>query len=69
MLAVFGTDRPPPTEATRLRSALATAANDLTQLADQTTKRAGEEVGAIFEAQALFARDPGHRRTGVRPGR
>ena len=32
---------------------------ELTALAAQTTARAGEEVGAIFEAQALFARDPG----------
>ena len=30
-----------------------------TALAAATTARAGEEVGAIFEAQALFARDPG----------
>lgn len=46
-------------EATRLRGALETAASELTDLAEQTTLRAGEEVGAIFVAQALFARDPG----------
>ena len=34
-------------------------ADDLAGLAAATTARAGEEVGAIFEAQALFARDPG----------
>jgi phosphocarrier protein FPr len=46
-------------EAARLRAALETAATELTDLAEQTTQRAGEEVGAIFVAQALFARDPG----------
>jgi phosphocarrier protein FPr len=62
-----GTSEPsaatPPGEATaeaaRLRDALDTAATELTDLAEQTTQRAGEEVGAIFVAQALFARDPG----------
>jgi len=49
----------PASEATRLRVALETAANELTDLAELTTLRAGEEVGAIFVAQALFARDPG----------
>ena len=49
----------PTAEADRLRTALDTAASDLTELADQTASRAGEEVGAIFVAQALFARDPG----------
>jgi phosphoenolpyruvate-protein phosphotransferase len=49
----------PATEADRLRSALDAAADDLAGLAAATTARAGEEVGAIFEAQALFARDPG----------
>jgi multiphosphoryl transfer protein len=46
-------------ESARLRAALETAATELTELAEQTTLRAGEEVGAIFVAQALFARDPG----------
>ena len=49
----------PTAEAARLRAALEIAATELTDLADQTTRRAGEEVGAIFVAQALFARDPG----------
>jgi phosphoenolpyruvate-protein phosphotransferase len=49
----------PAAEATRLRAALDTAASELTELAEQTTLRAGEEVGSIFVAQALFARDPG----------
>jgi phosphoenolpyruvate-protein phosphotransferase len=49
----------PVEEAARLRAALETAATDLAVLADQTASRAGEEVGAIFVAQALFARDPG----------
>jgi multiphosphoryl transfer protein len=49
----------PAAEASRLRAALETAADDLTELAEQTTRRAGEEIGAIFVAQALFARDPG----------
>ena len=47
------------TEAARLRAALETAATELMELAEQTTLRAGEDVGAIFEAQAVFARDPG----------
>jgi phosphocarrier protein FPr len=46
-------------ELDRLRSALATAADELETLARTTTERAGPDVGAIFEAQALFARDPG----------
>ncbi|HEY3164842.1 MAG TPA: phosphoenolpyruvate--protein phosphotransferase [Candidatus Limnocylindrales bacterium] len=46
-------------EAARLRDALAAAAAELDDLARETAGRAGEEVGAIFEAQALFARDPG----------
>jgi phosphoenolpyruvate-protein phosphotransferase len=49
----------PDAEVARLRIALDAAAAELTELAAQTTARAGEEVGAIFEAQALFARDPG----------
>ena len=46
-------------EAVRLADALARAATELEQLARDTAARAGDEVGAIFEAQALFARDPG----------
>ena len=46
-------------ERQRLLDALATAATALESLALQVSARAGEEVGAIFEAQALFARDPG----------
>jgi multiphosphoryl transfer protein len=49
----------PVTEAARLNAALEKAATELTDLAEQTTLRAGEEIGAIFVAQALFARDPG----------
>jgi phosphoenolpyruvate-protein phosphotransferase len=45
-------------EATRLRHALDLAAGQLEALATETTQRAGDEIGAIFEAQALFARDP-----------
>ena len=39
--------------------ALGSAASELAALADQLSQRVGEEVGSIFEAQALFARDPG----------
>ena len=46
-------------ERARLLAALDTAAADLEALARQVALRAGDEVGAIFEAQALFARDPG----------
>ena len=49
----------PSIERERLQAALVTAADDLEALATRTAARAGEEVGAIFEAQALFARDPG----------
>jgi multiphosphoryl transfer protein len=35
------------------------AAEELDTLARETAGRAGEDIGAIFEAQALFARDPG----------
>jgi phosphoenolpyruvate-protein phosphotransferase len=42
-----------------LAEALDRCATELEALAVQTTARAGAEVGAIFEAQALFARDPG----------
>jgi phosphocarrier protein FPr len=46
-------------ERERLHAALETAADELEALARQLAARAGEETGAIFEAQALFARDPG----------
>jgi phosphoenolpyruvate-protein phosphotransferase len=49
----------PASERARLESALAAAAEELAMLAAQATDRAGPEVGAIFEAQALFASDPG----------
>jgi phosphoenolpyruvate-protein phosphotransferase len=49
----------PASERARLLAALDTAATDLEALARQVAERAGDEVGAIFEAQALFARDPG----------
>ena len=54
----------PPThdadrESARLRDALATAAEQLGEIAERITDQAGEEVGAIFVAQSLFARDPG----------
>jgi phosphoenolpyruvate-protein phosphotransferase len=42
-----------------LRSAFAAAATELEAIAAETARRAGADVGAIFEAQALFARDPG----------
>ncbi|MEW5991834.1 MAG: phosphoenolpyruvate--protein phosphotransferase [Chloroflexota bacterium] len=51
--------RGPAVEIDRLRAALDAAAHELEALARDTTARAGDEVGAIFEAQALFARDPG----------
>jgi phosphoenolpyruvate-protein phosphotransferase len=49
----------PAVERERLLAALDAAAEELTTLASETAGRAGEEIGAIFEAQALFARDPG----------
>jgi phosphoenolpyruvate-protein phosphotransferase len=51
--------RDPAAERERLLAALKEAGDELTALATETTQRAGEEIGAIFEAQALFARDPG----------
>ena len=57
--SVAGPDGPPDVERTRLEEALETAAAELEMLARQLAVRAGEETGAIFEAQALFARDPG----------
>jgi phosphoenolpyruvate-protein phosphotransferase len=49
----------PASERARLLAALETARTDLEVLARQVALRAGGEIGAIFEAQALFARDPG----------
>ena len=40
-------------------TALRTAQADLEGLAGTIAARAGAEIGAIFEAQAMFARDPG----------
>jgi multiphosphoryl transfer protein len=54
-----GTAGDQASEAARLQAALEAAATELTDLAEQTTLRAGEDIGAIFVAQALFARDPG----------
>jgi phosphocarrier protein FPr len=51
--------RDPAVERERLLAALDAAAEELNDLAGETAGRAGEEIGAIFEAQALFARDPG----------
>src|SRR4029453_17008051 len=56
---VAATARNAAAERARLDSALAAAAPELTALAAEATKRAGEDVGAIFDAQALFASDPG----------
>jgi multiphosphoryl transfer protein len=49
----------PAAEKARLRSALEAAGAELSTLARETASRAGDEIGAIFEAQALFAADPG----------
>ena len=49
----------PAKERARLLAALDLAASDLAALARQVALLAGDEIGAIFEAQALFARDPG----------
>ncbi len=58
-VGAVGQPSDPAAEADRLRAALERAATELADLAEQTSTRAGEEVGAIFVAQALFARDPG----------
>ena len=47
-----------PREQDRLRRALEHAGQELAQLAEETRTRAGPDVAAIFEAQALFVRDP-----------
>ncbi len=49
----------PASERARLEAALRTAQTDLEGLAGSIAVRAGADIGAIFEAQALFARDPG----------
>ena len=46
-------------EERRLLDALDAAAAELDALARETADRAGPDIGAIFEAQGLFARDPG----------
>jgi multiphosphoryl transfer protein len=58
---VLGADLPVNADAelARLEAALDEARRDLGQLATSVAARAGEEIGAIFEAQALFAGDPG----------
>ena len=45
-------------EENRLRDALAQASDELAELADATRMRAGDDTAAIFEAQALFVKDP-----------
>jgi phosphoenolpyruvate-protein phosphotransferase len=49
----------PAAEERRLLGALETAIAELDALARETADRAGQEIGAIFEAQGIFARDPG----------
>jgi phosphoenolpyruvate-protein phosphotransferase len=49
----------PLAETGRLRTALSDAASALQDLATRTAEQAGADVGVIFEAQALFALDPG----------
>jgi multiphosphoryl transfer protein len=48
-----------PTERNRLVAALEAAAAQLESLAAEGAARVNEDVGAIFEAQSMFARDPG----------
>src|SRR5919199_2446919 len=48
----------PAREQDRLREALQQAAEELARLAEETRTRAGADTAAIFEAQALFAKDP-----------
>jgi len=57
--AATGVVRDADVEKARLRAALDAAAAELSSLARDTASRAGDEIGAIFEAQALFATDPG----------
>jgi multiphosphoryl transfer protein len=49
----------PAAERDRLVVALETAAEQLETLAAEVSARVNDDVGAIFEAQAMFARDPG----------
>jgi phosphoenolpyruvate-protein phosphotransferase len=46
-------------ERDRLIAALSAAGTELETLATELAARVGEDVASIFEAQALFARDPG----------
>jgi phosphocarrier protein FPr len=46
-------------EVALLRDALSTAARELGELATRIRDRAGDDIGQIFAAQALFAADPG----------
>jgi multiphosphoryl transfer protein len=48
-----------PAERDRLLAALEAAAEQLESLAAEVSARVNEDVGAIFEAQSMFARDPG----------
>ncbi len=59
LLSAVAAIEDPEVEATKLRGALATAADQLGEIAERITDQAGDEVGAIFVAQSLFARDPG----------
>lgn len=49
---------PPDEERRRLEDALAQAAEQLRELAEQVTENVGAEEGGIFEAHAAFAEDP-----------
>jgi phosphoenolpyruvate-protein phosphotransferase len=49
----------PAEERARLEGALDAARGELERLATSIAARAGDEIGAIFEAQAIFASDPG----------
>ena len=57
--SILGATRDPEAESDRLRTALTQAADALEGLARRTAEQAGPDVGVIFEAQALFAADPG----------
>lgn len=49
----------PADERARLVAALEVAADQLDALAAEVAERVNEDIGAIFEAQSMFARDPG----------
>jgi phosphoenolpyruvate-protein phosphotransferase len=49
----------PALERERLEASLDEAGAELERLAASIADRAGEEIGAIFQAQAIFAHDPG----------